>query len=73
MPGLIDTPMAMRGLSTGLGVSTEELRRRHNVSVPMGHMGAAWDVAYAARFLASDEARYITGVCLPVDGDLALR
>jgi NAD(P)-dependent dehydrogenase (short-subunit alcohol dehydrogenase family) len=34
----------------------------------MGHMGNAWDVASAAVFLASDEARYITGVCLPVDG-----
>jgi NAD(P)-dependent dehydrogenase (short-subunit alcohol dehydrogenase family) len=73
MPGLIDTPMAMRGLSTGLGVSTEELRQRRNASVPMGHMGSAWDVAHAALFLASDEARYITGVCLPVDGGLALR
>lgn len=73
MPGLIDTPMAMRGLSTGLGVSIDELRRRRNASVPMGHMGSAWDVAHAALFLASDEARYITGVCLLVDGGLALR
>lgn len=73
MPGLIDTPMAMRGLSTGLGVSMDELRKRRNASVPMGHMGSAWDVAHAALFLASDEARYITGVCLPVDGGLALR
>ena len=73
MPGLIDTPMAMRGLSSGLGVSMDELRRRRDASVPMGHMGSAWDVAYTALFLASDEARYITGVCLPVDGGLALR
>ncbi len=73
MPGLIDTPMAMRGLSSGLGVPMEELRRRRNTSVPMGHMGSAWDVAHTALFLASDEARYITGVCLPVDGGLALR
>jgi NAD(P)-dependent dehydrogenase (short-subunit alcohol dehydrogenase family) len=43
------------------------LRARHAAS-PMGHMGDAWDVAHAALFLASDEARYITGVCLPVDG-----
>lgn len=73
MPGLIDTPMAMRGLSVGLGLSAEELRRRRDASVPMGHMGSAWDIAHAALFLASDEARYITGVCLPVDGGLALR
>ena len=37
----------------------------------MGHMGDAWDVAYASLFLASDEAKYITGVCLPVDGGKA--
>jgi NAD(P)-dependent dehydrogenase (short-subunit alcohol dehydrogenase family) len=34
----------------------------------MGQMGTAWDTAYAALFLASDEARFITGACLPVDG-----
>jgi NAD(P)-dependent dehydrogenase (short-subunit alcohol dehydrogenase family) len=34
----------------------------------MGKMGTAWDTAYAALFLASDEARFITGACLPVDG-----
>jgi NAD(P)-dependent dehydrogenase (short-subunit alcohol dehydrogenase family) len=31
-------------------------------------MGSAWDVAKAAAFLASDDAGFITGVCLPVDG-----
>ena len=37
--------------------------------MPLGaQMGSAWDVANAALFLASDEARFITGVCLPVDG-----
>jgi NAD(P)-dependent dehydrogenase (short-subunit alcohol dehydrogenase family) len=39
-----------------------------NALVPMGQMGTAWDVANAAVFLASDEAKFITGVCLPVDG-----
>jgi NAD(P)-dependent dehydrogenase (short-subunit alcohol dehydrogenase family) len=37
-------------------------------SVPLGRMGTAWDVANAAVFLASDDAQFITGVCLPVDG-----
>jgi NAD(P)-dependent dehydrogenase (short-subunit alcohol dehydrogenase family) len=37
--------------------------------IPLGRkMGTAWDVAYAALFLHSDEARFITGVALPVDG-----
>jgi NAD(P)-dependent dehydrogenase (short-subunit alcohol dehydrogenase family) len=40
---------------------------------PMGRMGTAWDVANAALFLASDEAAYVTGVCLPVDGGLSCR
>ena len=39
-----------------------------NAAVPLGKMGTAWDIAHAAVFLASDEARFITGVCLPVDG-----
>jgi hypothetical protein len=34
----------------------------------MGRMGTAWDIAHASVFLASDEANFITGVCLPVDG-----
>jgi NAD(P)-dependent dehydrogenase (short-subunit alcohol dehydrogenase family) len=37
-------------------------------TVPLGHQGSAWDIAHAALFLASDEAAFITGVMLPVDG-----
>ena len=37
-------------------------------AVPLGRMGTGWEIAYAAVFLASDEAQFITGVCLPVDG-----
>jgi NAD(P)-dependent dehydrogenase (short-subunit alcohol dehydrogenase family) len=39
-----------------------------NAAVPVGRMGDAFDIARAAVFLASDEAKFITGVCLPVDG-----
>jgi NAD(P)-dependent dehydrogenase (short-subunit alcohol dehydrogenase family) len=38
--------------------------------VPIGHMGDAWDVAHAALFLASEEARYVTGTEIVVDGGL---
>ena len=44
-----------------------------DAACPMGRMGTAWEVANAALFLVSDEASYITGVCLPVDGGLSCR
>jgi NAD(P)-dependent dehydrogenase (short-subunit alcohol dehydrogenase family) len=67
MPGLMDTPMIYKQIS-GQYRSAEEMVAARNALVPMGRMGTAWDVAAAAVFLASDEARFITGVCLPVDG-----
>jgi NAD(P)-dependent dehydrogenase (short-subunit alcohol dehydrogenase family) len=74
MPGLIDTPMAIEGISKARGISKEDLRRQRDASVPLlGKMGTAWDVAHAALFLASDEARFITGVALPVDGGQSAR
>jgi NAD(P)-dependent dehydrogenase (short-subunit alcohol dehydrogenase family) len=69
MPGLMNTPMAIEGISAARGVSKEELVRARDAMVPLGgKMGSAWDVAYAALFLASDEAKFITGAVLPVDG-----
>ncbi len=74
MPGLIHTPMAIEGLSRARGVSQQELIRERDAQVPLGgRMGTAWDVAHAALFLASDEARFITGVALPVDGGQSAR
>jgi NAD(P)-dependent dehydrogenase (short-subunit alcohol dehydrogenase family) len=69
MPGLIDTPMAIEGIAQAFGVDREELRASRDRMVPLRrHQGTAWDVAHAALFLASDEAAFITGVVLPVDG-----
>ena len=51
----------------------EKLVEARKKSVPMGDMGSVWDVANAAVFLASDEAAYVTGVLLPVDGGLTIR
>jgi NAD(P)-dependent dehydrogenase (short-subunit alcohol dehydrogenase family) len=74
MPGLMDTPMAIESISAGTGVDKDELRSRRAATVPLGRrMGTAWDVAYAVLFLASDEANFITGVILPVDGGQANR
>ena len=68
LPGLIDTPMAVDTRTETTGRSREEVVAERNARVPMGKMGTAWDVAYAALFLASDEAGFITGIALPVDG-----
>jgi len=74
MPGLINTPMAIEGISKARGVAKKDLIRQRDNSVPLGgKMGTAWDVAYAALFLASDEAKFITGVLLPVDGGQSAR
>jgi len=74
MPGLMNTPMAIEGISQALGIAREDLIRQRDAQVPLrGKMGTAWDVAYAALFLASDEARFITGVLLPVDGGQSAR
>lgn len=69
MPGLMDTPMAIEGIAAATGADRDELRRRRDALVPLrATMGTAWDVANAVLFLASDDAAFITGVILPVDG-----
>jgi len=69
MPGLMDTPMAIEGTAERSELSREEIRTFRNSLVPLrGTMGTAWDVAYASLFLHSDEAGFITGAVLPVDG-----
>ena len=74
MPGFIETPMAIEGISQRLGIAKDVLIRERNARVPLrGKMGTAWDVAQAALFLASDEARFITGALLPVDGGQSIR
>ena len=74
MPGLMNTPMAIEGISRARGIPKEDLIRTRDASVPLGaKMGTAWDVAYAALFLASDEAKFITGIILPVDGGQSAR
>jgi NAD(P)-dependent dehydrogenase (short-subunit alcohol dehydrogenase family) len=73
-PGLMDTPMAVSGIAQATGRSTAEVREERDRRVPLGgKMGTAWDTAHAALFLASDEARFITGVILPVDGGMGVR
>ncbi len=74
MPGLMDTPMAIESIARASGEPIEAVRATRHARVPLGHkMGTAWDVAHAALFLASDDAKFITGVILPVDGGGSVR
>ena len=76
LPGLMKTPMVEKsaGLAkTYAGGDVEQMWRIRDAQVPMGHMGDAWDVAFAALFLASDEAKYVTGIELLVDGGITLK
>ena len=74
MPGLMDTPMAIEGTAKTRNLPKAELRAERDKHVPLkGKMGTAWDVAYASLFLHSEEAKFITGVALPVDGGQSAR
>jgi NAD(P)-dependent dehydrogenase (short-subunit alcohol dehydrogenase family) len=65
-PGLVYTPMVAAG---GMSAETREQRR---LAATLTAEGDAWDVAYAALYLAGDESRWVTGVVIPVDGGLVL-
>jgi NAD(P)-dependent dehydrogenase (short-subunit alcohol dehydrogenase family) len=74
LPGLMDTPMAVDTRARASGRPRAEIAAERDRRVPLRQkMGTAWDVANAALFLASEEAGFITGVALPVDGGGALR
>ena len=62
-PGLVYTPMVAPRMN-------EDLRQYRTDAAPLKTEGTGWDVGYAALFLVSDEARWITGICLPVDAGL---
>ncbi|MDQ0466750.1 NAD(P)-dependent dehydrogenase (short-subunit alcohol dehydrogenase family) [Caulobacter ginsengisoli] len=74
MPGLMDTPMAVAGIANATGQDQQAVREARSARVPLlGKMGTAWDTAYAALYLASDESAFVTGVVLPVDGGMSSR
>jgi NAD(P)-dependent dehydrogenase (short-subunit alcohol dehydrogenase family) len=74
LPGLMNTPMAVDTRAREFRKSRAEVEAERDSKVPLRRkMGTGWDVANAALFLASDEASFITGVTLPVDGGASVR
>ena len=74
LPGLMNTPLVANALGEYYaGGDLDKMVEIRDNLCPTGKMGDAWDVAYAALFLASDEARYVTGTQLVVDGGLTCR
>lgn len=72
LPGLMNTPMAIEA-RVAQGTAREDVVAQRDRRVPLGRkMGSGWDVAHASLFLHSDEARFITGIALPVDGGQGL-
>ena len=72
MPGFIDTTMAVDQAARAFGSDRVEVAA-FRAAAALGRQGTAWDVANAALFLASDEAAFVTGVILPVDGGQSAR
>jgi NAD(P)-dependent dehydrogenase (short-subunit alcohol dehydrogenase family) len=74
LPGLMNTPMAVDTRARTFKKTRAEIEAQRDAQVPLRQkMGTGWDVANAALFLASDEANFITGVTLPVDGGASVR
>jgi len=73
LPGLMNTPTIVKPLTAAYGGDLARMIEKRDAQSPTGRMGDGWDVAYAALFLASEEAKYVNGVALPVDGGLSLK
>ena len=74
LPGFMNTPMVAKSLAEFYAQGdVEKMIQIRDNQCPMGRMGDAWDVAYAALYLASDEAKYVTGAELVVDGGLTCK
>ena len=74
LPGLMDTPLIYETVLDAYSAGDiQEMQRIRNEQIPLGRMGDAWDVAHAAVYLASDEAKHVTGAELVIDGGLTCK
>lgn len=73
LPGMMNTPMVAASLTDSYGGDVEEMTKMRDAMCPMGKQGEPWDTAYLALFLASNEAKYITGTTVVVDGGLTCK
>ena len=70
LPGVIDAPHVVQFVAPDM--DPDEISKQRAALVPMGRQGSAWDTAHTAIYLASDEASFVTGINLPVDGGMIL-
>lgn len=68
LPGMMATPFVTASLTEAYGGDVGDMMGQRDALCPTGKQGEGWDVAHAALFLASDEAKYITGAAVVVDG-----
>ena len=68
LPGMMNTPFVIAALTEAYGSDVAKMTKRRDDLCPTGKQGESWDIAYLALFLASDEAKYVTGTTVIVDG-----
>lgn len=70
LPGLMETPMVTAQLVNAYGGAVEQMHQKRAAMAPMQKQGTGWDTAQACLYLVSDEAAYVTGTTVTVDGGL---